>query len=528
MSLVTERVSIKSMLMPLLIQKRALIYSFLLLILSALFSCAPQGQGILGNPSQLKDIVSQSVKDAPFAYDVAVDTISYNSCVAENINSTRIHGLKVGASEGFDKDITSVSRGGLKLRTDFLLYVGKKFNPEFPNTSIQPSQIQKILSGSDYNKDAFIQMSVRRKSDYAAIPDLIAPGNNGTKNYAVPGRDVSVMPQILHSGILGYQITKGVKFTTDGNVLEQGGRVYNLSSEPAAAGIEAAFNFNATNDVSAPKLTGTPTGTENYGTADLFSQKIRDDFNSNANLLTVTFGGADSRPDPLNFGDTTNYVDLIKRPFVANSQSADNTKAFGRGFKLAFTSPNPGLASWPRTKLTNVVEINLDDGNNAGGTSWTCENFLIMKSDQWNNNSLYSATWTQKDTTVEPSCVPIVGPDLTGTDGIVRQDKIKRLRRHYSVSEWNIGLYSPPQQRSGYTEPNRTNMQLCLTPKTGECYLPTTGILDDISRRSLDVGVQYDTTQDCYLTTAGGGDTRRDLGRCAHFASVCVRQSSNF
>jgi hypothetical protein len=68
----------------------------------------------------------------------------------------------------------------------------------------------------------------------------------------------------------------------------------------------------------------------------------------------------------------------------------------------------------------------------------------------------------------------------------------------------------------------------CLTPKAGECYLPTTNILDDPTTKSLDIGIQYDINQECYLTIPGGGDTQRNLGRCAQFASICVRTSSNY
>jgi hypothetical protein len=527
MSLVTERVSINDMPILMLLKKR--VFTYLVLSgMSLIFSCAPQGNGILSNPTLLSDIVSQSVQQAPFAYDVAVDTISYNSCVSENINSTEIHGLKVGASEGFDKVASGASRSGLKLRTDFLQYVGKNFKPNYPNTTIQPSQLRSILENSDYNKDAFIQLAIRQKTDYVAIPDLINVGANNTQLYAQTPRDLTVMPQILHSGILGYQISKGVKFTSAGGILDEGPRVYNLSSDPQPISIEARFNLNATNDASAPKSTATPTTTENFGYADLYAQKVRDDFSSRKNLLTVTFGGDQNITEGITTGDPQNHINLLKRPYISNTQSVDNTKAFGRGFQLSFSSPNTGISAWQKTRLTSVTEISLDNGQNAGGTSWTCENYLIMKAEHWDNNRMYNENWTKNDTMVEASCVPIVGPDLTGTDGIIRQEKIKRLRRHYPISQWNIGLYLPSAPRSGYSLPPRTTMPLCLTPKTGECYLPTSGILDNLSRRSLDIGIQYDTTQDCYLTIPGGGDSRRDLGRCANFASICIRNSSNF
>lgn len=499
------------------------------------FSCAPQGNGILGSPTKVQDIVSQSIKDAPFAYDVAIDTISYNSCISETVKNSPIHGLKMGASEGFTDPLTGAGRAGIKLRTDFLQYIGKNFKPEYPNTTIQPSQIKNILSLSDYNKDAFIQMAIRRKTDFIAVPDLISIGGNNTKPYAQLPRDLTVMIQTLHLGLLGYNITKNIQFTSAGSVLAEGPRVYNLSDTPDPVVIEATFNLNAIADESKllPAPTTPPT-TENFGEAEAYAQRVRDSFTAKTNLLTVTFGGNQNRPDVITSGDTTNHIDLLKRPRVANSLSFDTTKAFGRGFQLTFESPNVAQPSWSKSQLTKITEINLDNGAPTGGTSWSCENFLIMKPEHWDNNRMYSTTWTQAVKTdgtpqmVEPSCSPIVGPDLTGANGVLRQSQIKRLRRHYSESQWNIGLYLPAAPRTGYSLPPRTTMPLCLTPKTGSCYLTTSGILDDVTRKNLDVGIQYDTTKECYLTILGGGDLKRDLGRCAQFASLCVRTSSNF
>jgi hypothetical protein len=426
-----------------------------------LFSCAPQGSGILGSASKNSDIVSQSVKNAPFAYDVAVDTISYNSCVSETVKGSAIHGLMVGASEGFSDPLTGANRAGLKLRTDFLQYVGKTFKPEYPNTTIVPSQIQNILANSDLNKDASLQIAIRRASDFAAVPDLIIPGGNSTKAYAQTPRDLTVFLQTLHSGLLGYNITKSVKFAGNGTVLSEGPRAYSLSDVSEPAPIAATFNLNATNDESVPKPTTTPTTTENYGYAETYAQKVRDDFNAKRQLVTITFGGTENIPDsaPVE-GVTVNHINILKRPRIGTTASEDKTKAFGRGYQLTFESPNTAITSWLKTKLTKVTELNLDNGAPTGGTSWSCESFVIMKPELWDNNRMYSTTWLQKETMVEPSCSPLVGPDLTGLSGTLRQEQIKRLRRHYSESQWNIGLYVPAAPRTAYALPARSGLSL--------------------------------------------------------------------
>ena len=339
MSLVTERVSMNVMSRPVLFSKpffKCIVYFNLFLHGLNLFSCAPQGVGILGSPTKLQDIVDQSTKVAPFAYDLAVDTISYNSCISETVKSSAdIHGLKIGVSEGFTEPLTGAVKSGLKLRTDFLQYVGKTFKPEYPNKTIQPSQIQKIIANSDYNKDAFIQFAIRQQSDYLAVPDLILVGGNNTKPYAQTPRDLTVFSNALYSGLLGYSLTKSIQFTSAGLVLNEGARVYNLSDSIVPVNLEATFKLNATDDESYLKPSPVSGSTENFGRAETHPQEVRDDFNSKKNLLTVTFGGDQNIPDGgLVFGDTTNHINLIKRPRLANSQSFDNSKAFGRGFQF--------------------------------------------------------------------------------------------------------------------------------------------------------------------------------------------------
>jgi hypothetical protein len=511
-----------------------LIYS--LLILSTLFfglqSCAPQGTGILGSNSTLSEVLDYQSKNAPFAYDAVIDTISYNSCISETVRGSSIHGLKVGASEGFSDPLTGAVKSGLKLRTDFLQYVGKNFKPEYPNTVIKPSQIQKILAGSDYNKDAFLQIAVRQKSDYAAVADLISPGANNTKPYANVPRDLTVVTKDLHSGLLGYNLTKNVQYTSNGSLLSEGPRVYNLSDQAEPLNIEAIFKLNATSDDSYTKPAPVTGALESFGLAEIYPDLVRGKFNSRQNLLTVTFGGDQNIPDgsvsaP---GEFVNHINILKRPKLANSQSADNTKAFGRGYQLTFESPstNSSLTGWLKTKLTKVSELSLDTGAPAGGTSWSCESFVIMQQNLWDNNRLFSRDWKDKDTTVEPSCSPLVASDLTGTNGNLRQDQIKRIRRQYPANDWNIGLYLPEAPRDTYTLPLRSIMPICLVPTNNDCYLPTKGILDSDTTKAVDIGIQYDITKECYLTKDGGGDTKRNLGRCAQFASVCVRTSSNF
>lgn len=505
----------------------------------AFSGCKSEGGGILGKQSLLSSDENPDILNAPFAYDMAADTISYNSCVmAPGTSSSEIHGLKIGSSEGFVDNLgTGTVKGGLKLRSDFLQYIGQKFTPDYPSTVVTPTQILRILSTSYsvQNANAYLNFAVRKKADYTVIPDQIVATNTTP---AVPGRDAIVFPQTLSSGFLGYSITKGILYNAGGTVLAEGPRTYNLSDSVDAIPIEGTFAFNQTVD---DTYTTTASGiaTEPYGRAELYSQQVRDAFNSNVRILTATFGGTNSTSGvAADEATATDTINKIKRPYGSGSSTTfDQSKAFGRGYNLKFESPL-STTTWPKNKLTQVNEINLDTGTPTGGTSWSCEQFVIAHQSHWNNNKPKNPAWVKDSLNIEPNCAPLLADDTTctGSDSTSqcnikkdRAEKIKRIRRHYAVENWNIGILFPAAIRSGYTPPDRRSLEMCVSPKGAtSCYLPTVGIVSTDS--AADVGIQYNRLQDCYLTssTPSDRDLARKNGRCAQYASVCVRTSSNY
>ena len=48
-----------------------------ILSMCLIYSCTPEGSGILGSSTDITSQVDNATKNAPFAYDVALDTISY-------------------------------------------------------------------------------------------------------------------------------------------------------------------------------------------------------------------------------------------------------------------------------------------------------------------------------------------------------------------------------------------------------------------------------------------------------------------
>lgn len=492
-----------------------------------LSSCAPQGSGILGNQTSIATAVDNVTAQAPFAYDIVPDTISYNSCVAQSVvgSPSGIKAFKIGVNEGFtDKSGNGAVQGGLKLKSDFLQYIGKKLKPSSSNATISSSQIKDVLAKSTLNQSAYLQFSVRRKNDLKVRVDVLAPTVQPAFQYAQVDRDVVVFQNSLASGEISNLLTKDIQFTTTGSVLSEGKRVYNLSESASANPIEASFEFNKTSDESFLAPTAPSTGQSReviYGVAEYYAHKVREDFNTNdtkvKNILTAAFGGvfpesAGYSPTP---GTSASTIAQLIRPSTSSSSSV----AYGRGFELGFSSKSQtGVAGWVKNTLTAVKEIDLSTGQEVVGPRWSCSNYVIVKSNHWDNKKLF-----------EPTCAPMLATDLT----TARTQAIKKIRRHYSENDWNVGLFYPAN-----TEPtvSRANLSICLSSKAAACYLPTSAaeVLDFPYGGVSDIGVNYDPTTECYLSayeimgvtyssSLTSANDRRKLGRCAQYASICTR-----
>lgn len=494
--------------------------SFIFSILFS-FGCTPQGDGILGSQNSVTTQVDLKVKQAPFPYDIVADTISYNSCVYKTVLAsaqTGIPALKIGASEGFvDKTGSGAVRSGLKLKTTFLQYIGQNFKPSFPATSISPQQVRSVLEQADSATDTYLQYSIRYKASLNVHIDLISPS---TPELQIPfvGRDIQLFRNELNTSYLAHQMTKDIKYKTDGTILSENSRIYNLSSSSEAVPIESTFKLNQTIDESFPGDTESPTVKESgYGAAEAYADSIRQKFNSTGLdkiLLTAVFAGdnADSATP------TSNTVSVLRRPTGAAAHLA-----YGRGYSLNFQSKSTSAkAGWIKNILSGVNEIDLTTGSEVIGAPWECKNFVIVKSNHWNNKRFK-----------QPTCSPFISSDLTAA----RQDDIRLIRRHYSKASWNVGLFIPAT-----SEPSagRSHLEICIAPIDLSCYLPTTGVLDGDSTNTQDIGINFDPEKECYLTAynnlgvvytaAGTGtpDGKRLLGRCAQYASICKRNGINY
>jgi len=512
----------------------ASIIQILLLAFSVLvFSCTPKGEGILNNKSSFSETIDNATKQAPFAYDIAADTISYNSCVnyvadASSSNNP-VPGLSIGVNEGFvTNNGNGAVKGGLKLRTQFLQHIGRYIKPQAPSSTITPEQVQRVLQLSTANAGAYMQFSIRKKTDLTLNIDLISPGANNNLNTLIPqpDRDAFLFLQDLTSGFVGSMLTKDVKYTGSGTVLSEGPRAYNLSDTPDPVSIQKAFGLNQTADETLQIQTDTTNPEVKFGVAEYYADTVRKKFNSTGTdriILTAVFGGKALDAAFGSQGSAEESISQIRR------QTTDVSKAFGRGYGLKFTPKVSNVAGWVSNVLsgTAVTEFDLATGTTVQGAQWTCENFLIVLPAHYDNKKL-----------TEPTCSPLLSTDMTEA----RQLAVKKIRRQHSAGDWNIGLFIPKDQALGVTVAdriaNRANYQICVSPRRSSCYLPTTQIFSSPENASADAGIQYDTSKECYLTAfnlmganytnAATPDAKRLLGRCANYLSVCTRSSTNF
>lgn len=458
-----------------------------------------QNSGLLGAKSTSAS-VGDSTANVPFAYDMVADTISYNSCVGENLNSTGISGLKIGSNQGFvDSTGTGALKAGLKLRTEFLQYLGTNITPNYPSTVITPAQIQDVLANSSANKEALLQFAVRRKSDLSIVRDVI---QDSAATPISPGRDGDVKFTALALDPVSTSLAKNVLFGPGGVVLSEGSYIYNLQSDANPTPIEASFGYSNIADETYQKVSQ-PGDTEILGYGERYSEVVRNNFNganglASKYILTSTFG-LKSLASTVDNGLS---APITKDPKLKAS-------AYGRAYALQFGYPvNTVAAGWKNTVLQQVTETNLADGTPVAGAGWSCENYLIMRQTEINGSDL-----------TKPSCSPLTSADLLDVNVSA---KVKRVRRHYLESSWHIGFFYQANELSGANP--RLSHRICLVPKTTECYMDTKTVIP-----GTDVGVNYNPLTECYLYNRAGTsyissiDVVKANGRCAQFASVCTR-----
>jgi hypothetical protein len=108
---------------------------------------------------------AEKVANIPFAFEAALDTITYNSCADQKLaGSDAYFSLKAGA----------YNTGGIKIKSDFFDYVDQNFSPIYPATTLSAVQYKELLQDSPANKGMTPNLALRVKN---SLTDVYTKGN---------------------------------------------------------------------------------------------------------------------------------------------------------------------------------------------------------------------------------------------------------------------------------------------------------------------------------------------------------------
>ena len=364
--MLTECVTMKLMKYFAILGKVILLPMGLLFSLSCTIQSTPS---LLTSTSNTADATTKILTDVPFGYDVALDTISYNSCVGIGLNSSgQLHGLKIGANEGFvESNDSGAVKAGVKLNSAFLQYIATNVDPTFPNTTVVPSQIQYILENSEKNKDVTIQYAVRSKSNLYVVQDVIDANKTGG-NYVL-SRDGLYENALLNQDPVLSGLTKNVVFGPNRTISAEGPRIYNLGTGASPDPIEGSLGFSANADETFSVEAGVD---DSSGAGEDYSDKVRERFNTGQQFLAVTFGNQ-------SFTSSSDFTSSFGLNSPKRPDEVNLTRAYGKSYEFTFTAMSTASSSQRRNLLTRVTEKNLETGSFVLGVLWSCENYVIMK-----------------------------------------------------------------------------------------------------------------------------------------------------
>lgn len=434
----------------------------------------------------------------PFAFDAAVDTISYNSCFGYGLGNQGIYGFKAGAVEdlGSEADVKS----GVKITRKYLDFVGKKLQPEYGQTAISTAQIKSFITSSPLNADAVPLIGVRTTRNLSIQPeDFVSTSYISYTDY-YPMLGVLTSKEFINS------LLEGITFGPTNNVIAEGHRSLDFQ-----AGGEYARSLNASLGYNLDWKGNESDPTESY------TNYLRDQMNRRNLALTLTFHHQNSDSwaiDPIG-------------PDKDNLQ-----KAYGKAFYMTFgpfSSTSSGTvmptSMIPANMVSRVEERDLSTGQLVAGASWRCHNLMIVRPSD-NQNTQHAKRPCRP---IEPSELSLTSSNYLDENGLPMPliDMIREARRHYSATQWDVGVLS------------KDNTIMCIVPKEvgATCYASNL-------QAGIDRGVDY--TPWTYTDDATDGDGAigcfqksysaqgivygdpmpRKL--CAQWASICARSSVNF
>ncbi len=409
---------------------------------------------------------------APIAFDVGLDSITYNSCVPT---------IKTAASYFTIKTTATGLRGGARLTSEFLNSAATTLRPILGNAQVADVQYKELIEQS--NSGLVAQVALRSATDFrAAYTGTTQGGVWGSFDYLT---DDSWMTPVVASARRASNAWVG----------------YSNRAPMNKARLD--FNFN-----------------QDFPNSDYWSSLLSGQaFRSCAAQGCQGYGQFHIAVGFSEDGDKN----LIRSPTAYNSVQS---KAVGRGYQMQFGYANNSSVAGLRV-VKNINEYNMAtgtpiiEGNSA--TQWRCTEIPIMSANQRGLASALQTSAVDGRYDVSNSnrflCNPMSGSFATSS---FSQLNIAKIREILPPSQWQLGYQN-----------TAAGSRLCVVPVGMDCYPsnetfpnydPVTG-----SSRPYPYYVEYDSSKRCINEDNMSTElTRVDATAlnavCAHYITVCTKQ----
>lgn len=374
--------------------------------------------------------LSPTVASAPQAFDAAFDSISYMGCFGNGaVGKPGFYTISAGAFG---------TKGGIKVRTDFVDYALKNIRPIAPAREASTEQIKEFLSKTPANVSSMPQVAFRRINDLTSVQT--------NSNQATLGIDfINIIFDPTDDRIMDPMLRAPNTFVN-----------YFPMAPSSSRKFEARLNFNNN---------------------ELLARDVRYSLNLPESRLALTFAA-------------NNRTSAYRTP------SSDTSKGFGRSYALKFSVPRFHYTYFPENILTEVTEVNLENGQ-ATTDGFDCEKIRLK-------------VYRPKDRAQCPaqSIAALSDPTI--------KSKLDVVRQHLKAEFWDVNISLK-----------------CAVPKDpgSDCY--PTDQTDPVTRQPFDVAYNQDNPDPLFPPTpcfSQASNYPSDIAAnppkpwCPQYVSFCVKQ----
>ncbi len=417
--------------------------------------------------------VNPNLKNSnPVAFDVGLDTISYNSCVPSVRTAPGYFTIK-GTASG--------ARGGARLSPDFLTTSATQLRPILGNAEVLDVQYKELIE--DMNEGIELQAAFRSTTDLqATYVGSAAEGIWGQMDFL--SHDSWLTPLVESARRRGNQF---------------------VGYSSRAPSNKSKFNFSFNQDFG---------NGSDYFSGLLGIQGFR-------TCLSQGCQGFGRFNMAIGFSEPSN-TKLIRGPA---SSTAAQLLAYGRGYQLQFGHPMDPTATNPNQVFTDhgpravkgIIEYDLRTQNqvleNGSPTRWSCSEIPIMSPNTRGAPADPQTSSRDQASIGSPAlCNPMSG-DFARTNFSALN--LAKIREILPPESWQIGY-----------QVTSSGTRLCAIPVGFDCY-PNEPYQNSGGSVSYPYYVSYRPNQACVtednlaVSLMGNNAFNRV---CGHYISVCTKQ----